>query len=702
MKYFKLYIFLIFLSLPFSQQLFSIYEPIEFFSIIKIIEISKEDSEKLIKNLSQILERYVYLDILKNPPQPKENYHNKVYLIEELQSVNTEKRPLIDFYKDVKTIIDKCQDLHLNIILNKNLKTNSIIVNSFIISPVIFKIENKKVYSLKNTYGLSEEIPFYENKTIKYINGLNPFDYIQTFNGNFRKIKSPQAQFVFNFNQINNIISFNDLPLDYTNLTNIKITYDDNSEIIFNYKILYIDEEENFLENFVFNIVYYYLEVKQIFYENFNLFDKWDRIFDDGNYKCTVDNENKVNVIYQNTFNSDLTESYEFFDECFSDFNDNIYPIIIIQSFNGGGYEDLADYLSSYINLEKSSAIYSSFRYNEQTKNFIAPLYAVKTIDTCELKNSSYFFNSSYKEDNYGITENGEKIRHKRTKIFDSSSVNENVFYNFRKKAKYIRKPHEIIIFTDGFSYSATSDLIKETQLKGGAIIVGYDGNPYLDTFDASQSPSGVHSTIFENTQNDTLSSEIESLGFSLSYTISESFSKLDDETNENIPIEYIIHEIDERVQLYNGYDDSKYDAFINESLKIFEKYKKKCNPKNKKLLFISDKCKFKDYRLHGGFECGDDGYWSEKCIPSYCDNGYVYDKKNKKCIKDICIKKEKFKFTKDNLHKIPFIVIFLFIITQLFFVIFFFKKMKRNKKYAIIILLIINIIFIIVFYIYI
>ena len=71
MKYFKLYIFLIFLSLPFSQQLFSIYEPIEFFSIIKIIEISKEDSEKLIKNLSQILERYVYLDILKNPPNLK-------------------------------------------------------------------------------------------------------------------------------------------------------------------------------------------------------------------------------------------------------------------------------------------------------------------------------------------------------------------------------------------------------------------------------------------------------------------------------------------------------------------------------------------------------------------------------------------------------------------------------------------------------
>ena len=56
--------------------------------------------------------------------------------------------------------------------------------------------------------------------------------------------------------------------------------------------------------------------------------------------------------------------------------------------------------------------------------------------------------------------------------------TDKKVFYEFREKAKNIRKPHEIIIFTDGFSYSATSIFIKETQLRGGAIIVGFGGNP--------------------------------------------------------------------------------------------------------------------------------------------------------------------------------------------------------------------------------
>ena len=40
-----------------------------------------------------------------------------------------------------------------------------------------------------------------------------------------------------------------------------------------------------------------------------------------------------------------------------------------------------------------------------------------------------------------------------------------------------------MIIFTDGFSYSETSLFIKETQLKGGAIIVGYGGNPKIKNF---------------------------------------------------------------------------------------------------------------------------------------------------------------------------------------------------------------------------
>lgn len=153
--------------------------------------------------------------------------------------------------------------------------------------------------------------------------------------------------------------------------------------------------------------------------------------FDNGNLRCKVDDNNKVNVIFQNTFfPSDFFKSIEFFLECFSNFDNNKYPIIVIESFNLGGFGDLADFLASYINLNKSSVIFSSYRYNDDIKDNVAPLYDMKTIDTCEIKNSKYIFNStSFKEDNYG-----EKIKHKRTLIFDTSLIDQNFFIILEKE----------------------------------------------------------------------------------------------------------------------------------------------------------------------------------------------------------------------------------------------------------------------------
>jgi hypothetical protein len=318
--------------------------------------------------------------------------------------------------------------------------------------------------------------------------------------------------------KINNPFSLIELPLDYTNITDIIIEYNDGSYLSYNYKILYISD---FSLQTIFYLNKYFHEFEQFFYDNFNFFDDWELILDNGNIKCNVDDYNKVNVIYQNTFlPSDLIKSVEFFEKCFSIFDNNKYPIIIIESFNLGGYGDLADFLVSYINLNKSSTIYSSYRYNDEVKKNVAPYYTFKSLETCEIQNSTLLFNSSkIKIDIYE-----DEIIHKRTQMFDLSSVDENYFYEFREKAKYIRKPHEIIIFTDGVSYSATSTFIKETQLKGGAIIVGYDGNPNFNKFDASLSPSAVHST--RDSINDSLSIDIENLGFSLSYSIIETFSK--------------------------------------------------------------------------------------------------------------------------------------------------------------------------------
>ena len=52
-----------------------------------------------------------------------------------------------------------------------------------------------------------------------------------------------------------------------------------------------------------------------------------------------------------------------------------------------------------------------------------------------------------------------------------------------RKNMKNKRKPTDIMVFTDGFSFSATSIFIKYLQYYGGGIVVGYFGHPYKNTF---------------------------------------------------------------------------------------------------------------------------------------------------------------------------------------------------------------------------
>ena len=88
---------------------------------IRKTKISSSNSRQLVDNLINIVERYVYLDIMKNPPQPKENYFNTVDLVEKLKNVNTEERPVYDIFRDINLIISECQDLHFSFDYNKEI-----------------------------------------------------------------------------------------------------------------------------------------------------------------------------------------------------------------------------------------------------------------------------------------------------------------------------------------------------------------------------------------------------------------------------------------------------------------------------------------------------------------------------------------------------------------------------------------------------
>jgi hypothetical protein len=209
---------------------------------------------------------------------------------------------------------------------------------------------------------------------------------------------------------------------------------------------------------------------------------------------------------------------------------------------------------------------------------------------------------------------------------------------NIRKNMKNKRKPTEILILTDGYSFSASAFYIKYLQKMGGAIVAGYFGNPYSsEVFDSSQSPSPIFTAgllnDFNPNENIKLNKDYKII---LEFPGIQSFYGFDD---KDVPLEYEVTPVDIRLELYSGFDQSSLQNFIEKSKNILDNIKNKCFSSNKNLIMFNDECdkSFKNSFTHGGFTCNEDGEWSKECVASYCDFGYSFDQKNKKCIKDVC-----------------------------------------------------------------
>ena len=291
--------------------------------------------------------------------------------------------------------------------------------------------------------------------------------------------------------------------------------------------------------------------------------------------------------------------------------------------------------------------------YGEKFKNIRSQLFDVETCE--QFKDGDDFMDGI--EDDY--SNNTKKIPHKRTKAFKFiSKYLKNWIESKRKFFKdkgNLKRSTDIIIFTDGFCFSACSIFMKGFQKTGGAITVGFNGNPQLsiDLFDASQSPTNVMrfngNLYFENLFN---KSGYYINGISFSESFGDNYMK-----KNSIPLEYDFDVVDERVDIYNEYSNEIYQTFIDKGKEIFKKYNqdKKCNKKNKKLLYDNndEKTCYKfddDEHAHGGYQCNDYGTWSDICIPYYCDIGYYFDTYTKKCVKDKCIEEIKMESKKDTI----------------------------------------------------
>ena len=157
-------------------------------------------------------------------------------------------------------------------------------------------------------------------------------------------------------------------------------------------------------------------------------------------------------------------------------------------------------------------------------------------------------------------------------------------------------------------------------QYYGGAITVGYSLNPKLenDTFDSGNSPTPIFTEPVMNAFNTT---GFEELSKEIQLTLSLSgIQTFYDPYNLSHPLEYEVTPVDEMVNFYYSLIEPDYDELAEHALTILEKYKTNCNPKNKKLLLLTDKCngKFKNSYTYGGYVCGDDGKWTKTCVASY------------------------------------------------------------------------------------
>jgi hypothetical protein len=488
---------------------------------------------------------------------------------------------------------------------------------------------------------------------IDSINGQDPFDYITNFGGNINSGKNPHSSFTNKFNTHNGV-NLATYPLNEEDLT-MHISFRNGK----NLNITYVIVSTNEIPSLNDTLIKQFEEPKVEKKEEKEI--EWEITYPDL-FKCKVDNQNQVNVYFLESFNS--SESYENYEEklinCIDLFDQNNYPVIVILGKNRNYVAShLPKLLTELISPLISMKYYKADRILRVSLEKIPVEYAEKNI--------SYF----------------------DVPIDLSYELNEKLIEK-KKTLKNKRKPTDILIYTDGNSISVAAVFIKNFQHYGAGIVAGYFGNPHKNNipFDSAQSTADLmnQKKLMVRCPRGYQKELIQRYNFTMDIPQNQYFYG---DFDFKYPLEYSVTPVDERVEIFEYLKSNTYQTFIDEAKKIFDKYKNQCNPKNKKLVFVSSDCdnKFNNGYTHGGYECGDDGKWSNKCVPSYCDPGNVFNYTSKICVPIMekvdfsnMVKKHVIKY--HTRQSFRFLTIFP-IMSLLFIFIFaiYYSFMKKNAK---------------------
>ena len=137
--------------------------------------------------------------------------------------------------------------------------------------------------------------------------------------------------------------------------------------------------------------------------------------------KCRVDKNNKVNIFVQTTFNfidEEYKNALEVIDNCTEAFYNNSFPIIGIESNNGGGIIEVSLYLQQFLQVKILQRTHFSAKISNLLKEEMEKdMSDIIELETCKKFNK--FDDMKEIIDDYGKDEQGNNIKHHRTKIFE-------------------------------------------------------------------------------------------------------------------------------------------------------------------------------------------------------------------------------------------------------------------------------------------
>ena len=645
----KISLFLTLLNLTFHQKKIKILQN----SISNII--SRFNSENLtnynynetIDYIKKIFSQYAFIEILKSHPNKNFNSTDIIKKLDDFKKEINNNTKFYNFYQKIIKIIQSAHDQHIDISFSgiKNAKNLNDLNEIFILLPFKISIdENKKTTIFPNDliekYNLQEFFPSYQkiksnsNINIKSINNSHPFEFIRKFGEDFLTFKNKNAKFTYT-KFFMPIFKLKHIPMNEEFFNDFSIEYENNEKINVNFIACLI--ENNFNNKKIESNVKKINFIREISNKKNEL--KWDFFNKEKNLKCKIDNENKINVYYQNSFHVDeknLNDLIETLFNCYNSMQKNNFPIFVIEDFNGGGF---LFYSEIFIKIVQN--LCNQKNYFSIMKTNLTQFLNEKNSDFVYFNNEIGFYYENFKEFlKTSINENLNNVNLTRTIQREIDALNNEEIKRYFLSSKKIRKPTEIVIFTDGFSFSATSIFIKSLQNFGGAIVVGYNGDPESETFDfdASQSPTFIEGEEFLKNipeyekliQN---GFKIGQISYGPSYKNSYNFNI------KNFPQEFEEFPIDERMNFFNEFEETNeiYNKFIEKGKEIIEKYKFKCNVNNTNLKLLNKSCdkNFNSYTFGGNVCNKTSGNWSNECQPFYCDFGYYFDYNTNSCLLD-------------------------------------------------------------------